>query len=133
MPFWPAVRQKHLRLASAIYFALLGAGTILADVFYGTTSIVWMLIAAVLILPLVFRQKYVYMLIGYLIAIVFGYFLFVLIAWLLHYLNGEHILNPTLTFGLGFPFTIGSFLLAVAMVYTGSKLSSIPKNLRPQI
>ncbi len=124
---------NRLRSISAVYFALLGIGALLADIYFGTVSIPMAIMCAILSLPLIFRRKYVYMAIGYCIAIAFGYFIFAQITWFLKYLSGAYVGNALLTFGFGPLFTIGSFLLAVIMVYTGSKQSFTSKMIPEQL
>lgn len=106
---------------------LLGAYDIGSDILAHT--VLWrnVVFNAAFFLPIIFRHRYVYIVIGAATACLFGYFLLVLCIWLIQFITGQHFKHATEMFGFGLPFCIVSFLLAVALVLAGVRQSQVIK------
>jgi hypothetical protein len=111
--------RRNLRYLPAFYFAAVGVFSLVMDLTHDSFS--WPLTAVCLFLclPAVFRNKWVYLSIGPLLLLIFGYLLIVVSAWFARYMAGAPVNDPLTTFGVGYTFVISSFIGSIFLVMQG--------------
>jgi hypothetical protein len=111
--------RRNLRYLPAFYFAAVGLFTVVMDLIHDSFS--WPLTAVCLFLclPAIFRNKWVYLSLGPLLLLVFGYLLIVVSTWFARYMAGAPCNDPLSTFGVGYTFVITSFISSIFLVMQG--------------
>ena len=89
------------------------------------------IIYLVLCLPAIFRNKWVYLSLGPLLLLVFGYLLIVVSAWFARYMAGASFKDPLATFGVGYAFVVSSFISSIFLVMQGLNDSVHPQKHLP--
>lgn len=133
MSFYHKIPNHILCLIPSVYFALLGVFDIVMDVWDG--KIHWQFIAFnfIFFLPLIIRHRILYMTLGTIGILAFGYVILVLFVWLNGYMAGKPLKDPIGTFAIGFPFSIISFLMACSLVTAGYYHSSPQKSIQQAV
>jgi len=123
--------RRYLHYLPAFYFAAVGVFALVMDLTHDSFSWPLAAICLFLCLPAVFRNKWVYLSIGPLLLLVFGYLLIVVSAWFARYMAGAPFNDPLTTFGVGYTFVISSFVSAVFLVMQGLNDSVGPQKSMP--
>ncbi len=123
--------RRYLRYLPAFYFAAVSVFTVVMDIIHDSFSWPLTAICLFLCLPAVFRNKWVYLSIGPLLLLVFGYLLIVVSAWFARYMAGAPFEDPLTTFGVGYTFVIASFISSIFLVMQGLNDSVSPQKSMP--
>ncbi|MCB0695902.1 MAG: hypothetical protein KDC07_00975 [Chitinophagaceae bacterium] len=117
-------RLQLLTLIPSICFALTGAFDIGMDAWHGTLSWSHTLFNLAFFIPLVFRNRYVYLICGSLFTILWGYMLF---AGIFLAATGRVSKVSALEMTGVSLFLAFSFVCAVAMLYAGIELGTVTR------
>lgn len=123
--------RRYLRYLPAFYFAAVGIFALVMDLIHDSFSWPITFICLVLCLPAIFRNKWVYLSLGPLLLLVFGYLLIVVSAWFARYMAGASFKDPVATFGVGYTFVVSSFISSVFLVMQGLNDSVHPQKHLP--
>ncbi len=123
--------RRYLRYLPAFYFAAVGVFSLVMDLTHDSFSWPLTAICLLLCLPAVFRNKWVYLSIGPLLLLIFGYLLIVVSAWFARYMAGAPVNDPLTTFGVGYTFVISSFIGSIFLVMQGLNDSVGPQKTMP--
>lgn len=111
--------RRFLRYLPSFYFAAVGLFALVMDLIHNSFSWAMTIIYLVLCLPAIFRSKWVYLSLGPLLLLVFGYLLIVVSAWFARYMAGAPFKDPVATFGVGYTFVVSSFVCSIFLVLQG--------------
>jgi hypothetical protein len=111
-------------LLPAIYLFGLGASNVSFTILNGRqphwVDYTFLIISAV---PLLLRKKYAWIIVGYIMAVTWGYLILAVTSDLIDFLNGSKPLkHPWKNFGVGYSLTVISFLMGVGMIIAGKRL-----------
>ncbi len=123
--------RRFLRYLPSFYFAAVGLFALVMDLIHNSFSWAMTIIYLVLCLPAIFRNKWVYLSIGPLLLLIFGYLLIVVSAWFARYMAGAPVNDPLTTFGVGYTFVISSFIGSIFLVMQGLNDSVGPQKTMP--
>ena len=123
--------RSFLRYLPALYFAAVGVFALTMDLIHNSVSWLLTIIYLVLCLPAIFRNKWVYLSLGSLLLLVFGYLLIVVSAWFARYMAGASFKDPVTTFGVGYTFVVSSFISSIFLVLQGLNDSVHPQKHLP--
>lgn len=123
--------RRFLRYLPSFYFAAVGVFSLVMDLTHDSFSWPLTAICLFLCLPAIFRNKWVYLSIGPLLLLVFGYLLIVVSAWFARYMAGAPFEDPLSTFGVGYTFVIASFISSIFLVMQGLNDSVSPQKTMP--
>lgn len=126
---YPFLNVKNMRripfycfyIIPGLFFAMLGAIDILADVYHHKLNIRHFLFNAALFVPLLIRKAIVFKAFGIIAGLFSLYFALALLVFLSQYLGGAAF-NVFETFVIGPVFVVTLMLLSVSLFYAGYKM-----------
>lgn len=133
MTFYKRIPERYFWLIPALYFAGLGAYDIGSELLDKRLTAYNAIFNAAFFLPLIFRHRYVFLIIGIAASFLFGYIFIVELVWFIQFLTGTHFKDPLDTFAFGIPWTCFSLLCAISLIYIGITRSQTTKTIQSTI